>query len=303
MESRDKEGWPVRKLLRWAGAMDAVDLSLRLALLDLLLRPVGIWAIRPLVLGLAIIGLLWAGQLRKPILWLSLALLTGARVVLDWPLADNHAYLLFYWCFAISVALVAQDTRSCLAMNGRVLIGLVFIFATFWKLVSPDYLNGVFFQITMLTDGRFEGFARLVGGLEPGHLEQLREFVEQHVDGPTFSAMESPGQPARFLLASFLATFWTIAIEGAVAIAFLWPVERGVSKLRDTLLLAFCATTYAVATVEGFGWLLISMGFAQCTPQRRTARLLYLAVFGLILFYREVPWANLIMEAFLLWPA
>ena len=91
-------------------------------------------------------------------------------------------------------------------------------------------------------------------------------------------------------------TWWTVFLEGAVAVAFLWPLERGVSRGRDALLLLFCVTTYAVAPVEGFGWLLIAMGVAQCAPERRRTRLLYLAVFALVLFYRDVPWVEWLLE-------
>jgi hypothetical protein len=49
--------------------------------------------------------------------------------------------------------------------------------------------------------------------------------------------------------------------------------------------------------VEGFGWLLMAMGVAQCEPVRKRTRLFYLAIFGLVLFYREVPWANLLLES------
>ncbi|MBW2715556.1 MAG: hypothetical protein JRD03_05745 [Deltaproteobacteria bacterium] len=66
--------------------------------------------------------------------------------------------------------------------------------------------------------------------------------------------------------------------------------------MRHTLLLVFCVTTYAVATVEGFGWLLISMGVAQCERRLVRTRALYIASFGLILVYREVPWARLFAE-------
>jgi len=48
-----------------------------------------------------------------------------------------------------------------------------------------------------------------------------------------------------------------------------------------------------MVTVEGFGWLLVSLGVAQCEPRRRRTRLFYLATFGLILFCREVPWLQL----------
>ena len=69
----------VRRGLRSVAAMSRVDLALRLTLLDLLLRPVGDWTIRPFVLALAGTGLLFPGVLRKPALWWLLALLTGAR--------------------------------------------------------------------------------------------------------------------------------------------------------------------------------------------------------------------------------
>ena len=54
-------------------------------------------------------------------------------------------------------------------------------------------------------------------------------------------------------------------MEAAVALTFLWPLGRGPSRLRDATLLVFCALTYAVATVEGFAWLLLAMGLAQTT--------------------------------------
>jgi hypothetical protein len=67
-----------------------------------------------------------------------------------------------------------------------------------------------------------------------------------------------------------------------------------VARLRDASLLIFCATTYAIATIEGFAWLLLSMGLAQCPTRRPRTRSAYLAVFALILLYRELPWVDLI---------
>ena len=273
--------------------MDVVDLTLRLTLVDLLLHPIGNWAIRPCILSLAVLGLLLPGQLQRPGLWVALTVLTGLRVIREWQLADNHGYLLCYWCLAVSLALVSRDTRACLALNGRLLIGFAFAFATLWKLVlSPDYLDGRFFRVMMLTDSRFTGFVQLVGGLTPDVLASWREFLTQHVDGQPFTVLPVPEEPARFLWLAHGMTWWTVILEGAIAIAFLWYLNHGISKMRDALLLIFCATTYAVAVVEGFGWLLIAMGVAQCGSTRHTTRLLYLAVFGLIIFYREVPWVE-----------
>jgi hypothetical protein len=216
--------------------------------------------------------------------------------VLDWPLPDNHAYLLCYWCLAISLSLIVEDSAEFLAHNGRWLIGLVFAFTTLWKgVLSPDYANGTFFRVTLLSDPRFEDLSRLAGGLSPDAIASFREALERHADGGMLAAV-GPLEPARFTWLARVATIWTLVIEGVLAVAFLWPRDKGPSRVRDACLLLFCATTYAVATVEGFGWLLISMGIAQCAPGRgrRTTRALYLAAFALILFYREVPWTSLL---------
>jgi len=57
--------------------------------------------------------------------------------------------------------------------------------------------------------------------------------------------------------------------------------------LRDPCLLLFLATTYAVATVVGFGWVLAGMGLAQSA-----SRLPYVAVLLLIEAY-TAPWSSL----------
>ena len=58
----------------------------------------------------------------------------------------------------------------------------------------------------------------------------------------------------------------------------------------------FCSTTYALAPVAGFGWLIAVMGLAQCRPTQRVARAAYIAVFLLILMYAEVPWTGVLAD-------
>ena len=280
---------PPRRSAPWLGGVDPTDLALRLTLLTLLLRPVGAWSVRPLILALAALGLAVPRVLRRPELWAALAMLTGLRVVSDWTLADNHAYLLAYWCIAVTLALGAHDVAGCLALNARLLIGWAFAFAVLWKVaLSPDYLDGRFFRVIMLTDARFAEFARLAGGLAADQFANLQASVQEQ-------PLESAGavvEPARFLAVARIATLWTIAIEGAVALACLSPLGRGLSRFRDALLLCFCMTTYAVATVAGFGWLLLSMGMAQCDPQRRRTQLAYLAAYAVVIAYHELPLAQ-----------
>jgi hypothetical protein len=270
--------------------LDALDLARRLTLADLALHPVGVAWLRSALLALAVLGLVLPSLSRRPWLWLVLAALTGWRVVSTWPLADNHAYLLAYWCLAVAIASRDADPQPALAWSGRVLIGLVFTLAVLWKAISPDYLDGRFFRVTLVTDERLAPFARIVGGLDAAELLERRELLTQHADGVAHETTALPLEPPRFRAAAWLATHGTFACEALLAIAFLWPLGRGPSRIRDPLLIGFCAVTYLVAPVSGFGWLLIALGVAQTDTERWRTRAAYVAVFGLVYLYRESSW-------------
>lgn len=272
------------------------DLSLRLTLLDFLLRPIGDWTVRPFVLLLAGLGLLSSRLLRHPATWLFFTALTGWRVIADWPMSDNHAYLLCYWCLAVFLALALNDAGS-LQRNARLLVGLAFLFAVTWKVVlAPDFMDGRFFRVSLQLDGRFAPIAQLVGDLSDGELSESRSFLSPLPDGPEFAEPPRLHESSALRDLGRVATWWTIFVEIAVAVAFLAPDRFSAAWWRHMPLLGFCATTYALAPVAGFGWLLLVMGIVQCDPTQGRTRAAYLAVFFLILFYREVPWAELLVR-------
>ena len=154
---------------RWSkpsGETGPLDLVLRLALLEILLRPVGFWAIRASLLVLSAVGLLVPKVLRAPLTWLCLSLLVGWDLIDGWPLPDNHIYLLCYWCFAIFLALHSSRMFETIHLNSRLLLGLAFLFAFLWKgFLSVDYMDGRFFRVTLLQDDRFAHTAMFFGGL------------------------------------------------------------------------------------------------------------------------------------------
>jgi len=285
--------------LRSAGrellAMDRSDLALRLVLVALLFAPVGDRWLRPLIVALAALGLLAPSAVRSAALWAALAALAALRVVLDWPMPDNHAYLLAYWCLAAAIASSVADRAGALAWNGRALVGLTFLFATLWKVaLSPDFLDDRFFRVTLVDDGRMEDFTRLAAGLDEDAFWNLRELVREHADGVFVPWDVMPEQPPRFRALAAAMTGSTVAIEGALAAAFLLPLPERLLLVRHALLLVFCATTYALAPVAGFGWLLLSMGVAQTAPAWGRLRLAYLAVFALVLLVTRWPWLSVL---------
>ena len=276
--------------------MSPFELAAKLTLLTLLLSPVGDWGVRPLVLTLAVAGLLVPQLWRSATLWLLLAFLTALRFWLDWPLADNHAYLLSYWCLAFSLATWKRDPRM-LALSARLLIGLMFALAAWQKWNSPDFVNGVFFQTTFLLDDRFEDFTLLFTSVTVEQIDLAREYLE----GDYRAAAPAEGLPfvlpTSFSVLVWLSTAWNLFEQTLIAVTFLAPTNSVLGRLRDVALLLFCYTIYAVVPVVSFGWLLLAMGVSQSRPSA-ALRAAYLGAFVMLVFYVEVPWAGLLAKMF-----
>jgi len=214
-------------------------------------------------------GLVVRAWLERPELWSVVAALVGMRLVVDWPLADNHIYLLFYWVL-VTLAFRTSRPFPTLARSARWLVGLTFLFAMLWKAVlAPEYLDGRFFRVTLLTDDRFAWLAQTAGGYTAPQMHDNRAALEPAPEGT-----EVLNGPTLVLTPAFerlaLAMTWGgLLLESSVAILFLAPVTRRLSTLRHVLLCAFCFCTYSVAPIAGFGWLLAIMASRNA---RTTAR-------------------------------
>ena len=209
-----------------AAGLSPVALALRLTLLEILLRPAAAWPLRTALLVLAGLALVHGRLLLAPLTWLLLAALAGLRLVVDWPLADNHAYLLAYWCLAVALAALVADAHRSLASSARWLVGLAFAFAVLWKaFLSPDYLDGRFFRVTLIQDPRFADVAMLLGGLSPEELEENRESLEPLPEGAELVDARVLVEPPAFRRLAGALTWGGLALEALVAAAFLLPAR------------------------------------------------------------------------------
>ena len=210
-----------------------------------------------------------------------------ANVIL---LIDNHEFLLGYWLLALAVSRLQPDPNAGLATSAKWLTGLAFAFATLWKVTTPEYLDGDMFHSMLLFERRFAGVASMVSsltfaeGLQNFQLnETLRSIGDGAVSVPVFDA---PGIRATALV----MTWWTVLIEGLVAVCFLAPVGSLVGRARHVALLVFLWTTYVLAPVMGFGWLLIAMAMAQAPLEKHRLFLpAYAAAFVLVLARATAP--------------
>jgi len=273
------------------------ELSTQFTLLTLLFSQVGNAYTRPFILSLAAIGLLSDQCRKQSTLWFSLFLLTGFRVIDQWPMADNHAYLLSLWCLTLFLTTYRESSTKILANNARILIGLVFLLASFQKISAEDYLNGTFFRYLFLTDDRFEDFAILFGNISYQQIDDARRLLDAYQFSPTQSHGEIVPISAEFHLLVVIATWWNVLDQIVIACCFLSPTNSLLFKNRDFVLLVFCITTYAVAPVPGFAWLLISMALAQSESKSRIV-IAYLITFFIVLFYYQIHWTTLLVDFF-----
>ena len=278
--------------------VQARDIAMCLTAIALLLRPMGPWFVRPAILAVAVLMILSPALLRSALAWGAIAVMVAVRIADDWPLADNHVYLLGYWAFAIGLSLRARASADTLAWSSRWLIGLAFVFAVLWKtMLSPDFLDGRFFRVTLLTDPRFGDAAQLIGGLSSGQLAANRKALELLPPGAELLDPPSIAEPARLRLLASAATWGIVTLEAAVALAMLLPAPAVGSSVRHGALLLFCGTTYLFAPVAGFGWLLLAMGVGQLDDWQTVLRRVYVAAFLVVIFYGEIPWAGLALDA------
>ena len=286
------------RLLRPARDEDGVpDSVLTLTAIILLLRPLDVWWLAPFALAAACLSLVVRAVRRAPITWLIVAVLVAGRVACVWPLSDNHIYLLAYWCLAIGLALSSATPALTLSASSRWLLGAAFAMAVLWKaMLSPDYVDGRFFRVTLLTDERFADAALVFGGLSQDQMAENRKFLEPLPEGAELLNPPTFVEPARLRAFAAIATWGGLMLESLIALLCLIPAEGRIQLARHASLLAFCTTTYALAPVSGFGWLLATMGLAQCRRTQRALRGAYLAVFILIVLYSEIPWTGVLAE-------
>jgi hypothetical protein len=272
-----------------------MELTLRVLLLVLLLDTPLFWFQRVPLQIAAGLGLLLPGLARDARFWACVTLLTAWPLVWNWPFSDNHDYLRALAALAVALALGAGDSTAVLRTSARLLIGGTFFFAALWKLaLSPDFVDGTFFRVTLLADPRFHDLTVLVGGASWETLDAfdaaLREVLAGRPEGWPGAFVE----PAGLRPLALTLTLFTGAIEAAIAAAFLWP---RLGRYRNALLIVFGASTFAFATVRGFGWLLMALGFAQCAEDERRARIGYVATLFGIEIHRSVPWSRMLIDA------
>lgn len=282
----------LRATYRSFEGLGCCDQACFLTLPLLLLYADDFWYVRIPVLGLALAGLLFANVRRNPYFWFAITCFLSAGVCYNWWEVDNHKYLMCYWCLAIFFSLWHPGEGNTLATSARCLLALTFTLSFVWKLLPADFANGNFFIYSFLFDSRFSDKLQLVGLVTSDVLE-LNDLAQRSLVSYD-SQLEAVDviYDSRLRSLALGLVWWTWTIEGLLAVCLWIPTRFRLSTLRDGLLLVFVVSTYPVAPVIGFGWLLVAMGFVQAEQHRKKVRLLYLIVLLLLQGFR-LPWSSI----------
>ncbi len=199
--------------------------------------------------------------------WLALTSLQSFAIFYTWGSSDNHKYLIAYWFFTLYLALLSSKGnkdffKDFCASSARYLIAGAMLFAALAKIIHPEYVNGDFFRVTLLTDGRFQVFTSLLTDLDKSILEENYSTMKL-MRNSAISEMSLQGLKEVNFWALFL-TWWTILIEVIIGLLFLWNKKPLWGHL---FLITFMITTYSVATVTGFSLILCCLAYAHCQSQ------------------------------------
>lgn len=255
--------------LKWmTGNFENIAFSLTLLLL--ILHSGEQWYIKTPIIVLSMLALS-IYQLRKnEYVWFTICAILIAANFMDRLVIDNHKYLITYWAICVYLSINSGKGEEFLSKSGKILIGLVFLFATLWKLISGDFVNYSFMNWALLTDERFAPIVHIFGGLHK------YEYGLNYENASKFAVAKSIIDPKQYLHLisnsniinlSKILTWWTIFIEMAIGIAFFFSKKRTVFWIAHILLMVFIITTYFPVPVIGFASILALMGFCAARKE------------------------------------
>ncbi|MBU2951164.1 hypothetical protein KO493_10695 [Tamlana agarivorans] len=265
---------------------DILLLVLRMILIILLVLMNDNAVLSILIPVIVVPGLLFKNVVLNKYFWLILTIFgTVPYLIFDLHgYVPNHKHIFAYVILAVFLMLFFSEKENSLnnlRFQAKYIIGLCFLFAVIGKFLAPEFLNGSFFEFTNTIDPRFYGLTSVMGEIDMQLLKENATNMESLLNTSNVNYSFDLIGADKIEDVGLITSYWTIFIEGMIAISFCLPSKFLLSKYRNIFLIAFILTTYPIATVYGFAIVLATMGFIQSTKRSLLTgySLFYLLVF------------------------
>jgi hypothetical protein len=222
--------------------------------------------------------------------WLGLFILQSVDLYQSWISAANHTWVMWYWGLAMLAACLFKDTTDqtkIISNNARWLLIIIMLVAVVWKITTPSYLDGSFFERNLVSNPLMTTFTHVISGLEWDAIEGNYQTNYQMFDNPNITSRQYQSNNTAHYL-SLGITWWVLIIE--LVIGALLLIQRFKTDTWAHILnIVFIACAYLGAPILGFAWILIVLGIAATGTSHSFLRPWYALLFLLILIY-GLPW-------------
>jgi hypothetical protein len=217
-------------------------------------------------------------------LWFVVLCINLMYLIPNWFYLPNDFFLFTYWVLTIFLA-ISSKHYSILIRSAQLLIGLTFAFATLWKILAPDFLNGNLFHFHFLTNYYFSTLTEFFSTLSHTDVSINSSLLP----GESFGEIEEGifellGDSSLHSVAQFISVGAALT-EGSVAVLFIIPIKH-FAKIRELALCFFMLTAYAILPVSSIGVLLSILGFAQSNSIWWKAFFVFMFFAMQLLFFR-----------------
>lgn len=277
--------------------LDRVSLLGYVTLFMLLFFGPNEWFLLPVYQMALLFSLLFPQILKSPTLWGILSLVTLIAQLDFWETVDNHMWLMLYWLLVQFLATLSNrmyKTDIIIFLKHNAVFMLVFIMgvSVLQKMAGGVFMDGSFFEFTILTDERFYLIAHYLGGISTFDFFNNVDMLSNLSD-PHSPLVIKTSEAVRTV--SLIFTYSIVLLEICIVFLFLYKNEK-TRVLAHILNALFIITVYFIAPVYAFAFLVALLGVASLGLNKPSSKLImmYIALIVLIFLYK-IPWFSLVV--------
>lgn len=243
-----------------------------------------------------LVAVFYRPALSSSLAWGVIALAASYEVMNFWHHTANHKFLTAYWAWTLCICHWCQDEKykeRNLMVSARFLIMLTMAGACIQKLMSSSYMDGSFFEISLLTIPSFDFLLQLIG-VDASLPSVTKSALADLRSASTVVAQSAISIPidATLSIVAMAITVWNLLIQFVLEILCFCRGDR-FQLMFHWLFLFFIQTTYIAAPFVGFGFLICIWCYTISAKRFPRISYLYLASMLMMIIYQS-PWRQVL---------